>query len=766
MRHLYYTLQTLLRGRGSNVIKVISLALGLLMSVFLFARIAFELSFDNFYHEPENLYLVKTGWLDKGILKGGEGSYTIHSIPGTIAEEFPNEVKSATTCFSEGSKQYSLGALKFEIPTVMADTLYFTTMGLDILEGNPQELANPDVVFLSQSAARSVFGNELPLGKTLNYSCWGQEVAMLVKGIYADLPLNTVMHVRPEALVSFASIERHSWARLGWNSGGNFSGYLRLYNPGDAKVLNERLTAAIARHIPEKSGLELSVHITPVRSIHVDNSQVQKMIWTMGLLGLVLLFTTTLNYVLISVASLTQRAKAIGVHKCNGASASSIFSMFLIETAVVIALALLLIGVLVYTFHEKMEELAAVPIPVLFAWQNLWAPLLVVALLFLLGGCLPGVLFSRIPVTQVFLRYTSGRRGWKRVLLFVQFGGAAFILGMMLVVFMQYNYATGRDRGFRPERVAYVYQRLENSDNLRSILTGLPYVESVASASATMLGFYAPYMITDNQGNRLFSPRSSAFDADYLDFMGLHLTAGRGLSGSGQLLVNRTFVEKMKWEGTGVGERVNDLGTVVGVLGTFSFPLAPDDRDPVMITWADGMANHVHVRLKEPFDDNLIRLNEEMQRAYPQNELLFHSMEGEMLSYSESVRVFRDVTLLASVTILFIILMGLIGYVNDEVRLRSKEIAIRKVNGAEVSGILQLLSRDVLWLAIPAVAIGIIGAYKAGEVWISQFNDTVSLSVLWYIAVSICLLLFIVVCVVIKAWRIANENPVHSIQSE
>ena len=90
-----------------------------------------------------------------------------------------------------------------------------------------------------------------------------------------------------------------------------------------------------------------------------------------------------------------------------------------------------------------------------------------------------------------------------------------------------------------------------------------------------------------------------------------------------------------------------------------------------------------------------------------------------MRSYAESVRVFRDVTLLVSLTILFIILMGLIGYVNDEIRLRSKEIAIRKVNGAETESILLLLSRDVLWLAIPSVAIGIGGACRAGKLWAS-----------------------------------------------
>lgn len=171
MRHLYYTLQTLLRGRSPNVIKILSLAFGLLMSVFLFARIAFELGFDNFYHEADKLYIVKTGWMENGVLSGGMSDYTIHAIPGTIAEEFPDEVQSATTCFTVGGQDFRLGNRKFEIPTVMADTLYFSTLGLPVLEGDPQELANPDVIFLSESVARRIFGSESPIGKTLNYTC-------------------------------------------------------------------------------------------------------------------------------------------------------------------------------------------------------------------------------------------------------------------------------------------------------------------------------------------------------------------------------------------------------------------------------------------------------------------------------------------------------------------------------------------------------------------------------------------------------------------
>lgn len=678
-RHIYYTLQSLLHKQGSNAIKIVSLALGLLMSVFLFARIAFELSFDNFYHDSDNLYIVKTGWLKNGVLEGNESRFTIIPIPAAIAEEFPEQVESSTVSCSLFDNSFQLGERQLDLSTVMADTLYFSVLGLEMIEGNPQDLAGPDVVFLSAKSAKEAFGDENPIGKTLRYDFWGYQTTLLVKGIFADIPLNTSLERRPEAIISFPTIGRHLKWNLGWQSGGNYDGYLRLRSPQDADWLNERMSIAIARHIPPESGLELSVRIVPIHNLHVETPQVRKMIWIMFFLGIVLLFTTALNYVLVSVASLTQRAKAIGVHKCSGASGSSIFSMFMVETAIVVGLALLLIGLLVYIFHEKMEELAAVPLSALFDWQNLWAPLSVILLLFILGGCLPAMLFARIPVTQVFRRYTSGRRGWKRVLLFVQFIGAAFILGMMLMVVSQYSYVTTRDRGWRPERVAYTTQREVDGNSLRSLVGSLPYVEGVASAERPILWFGSNQPILDNQGNELFYPRNTWFDSDFLPFIGLRLKEGHNLTGEGQLLVNSVFCEKMNWTDSPIGKRVNDYGTVVGLLDSFSFADMPNDNLPVMVEWTGKTAATLHVRLKEPLDENLARLNEEMHRIYPQKSLVFRSVEQEMRSYAESVRVFRDVTLLVSLTILFIILMGLIGYVNDEIRLRSKEIAIRKV---------------------------------------------------------------------------------------
>ena len=323
--HIYYTLQSLLHRQGTNAIKIVSLALGLLMSVFLFARIAFELNFDSFYHDPDNLYIVKTGWMKNGVLEGGESFYTIIPIPGIIAEEFSDKVQGATVSCSLFDDDYKLGNRPLELKTVIADTLYFSVLGLDVVKGNPQDLANPDVVFLSETAVRQVFGDENPIGKTVSYDFWGHEATLLVKGIFRDVPLNTSLYKRPEAVVSFSNIEKYTQWGMGWQSGGNYDGFVRLRSPQDADWLNERISAAVARHLPSDSGLELSVHIVPICSVHLGEAQVRKMVWIMFFLGAVLLFTTTLNYVLISISSLTQRAKAIGVHKCSGASGGKLF---------------------------------------------------------------------------------------------------------------------------------------------------------------------------------------------------------------------------------------------------------------------------------------------------------------------------------------------------------------------------------------------------------------------------------------------------------
>ena len=113
-------------------------------------------------------------------------------------------------------------------------------------------------------------------------------------------------------------------------------------------------------------------------------------------------FIVAMNYVLISISAMNRRAKAIGVHKCSGANTGTIFGMFLWETGVIMLSSLLLVALLLFNFREPLEDMLDVSLAGLFSWENIWAPLSVIVILFMIGGMLPGQLFARIPVTQVF----------------------------------------------------------------------------------------------------------------------------------------------------------------------------------------------------------------------------------------------------------------------------------------------------------------------------------------------------------------------------
>ena len=147
--------------------------------------------------------------------------------------------------------------------------------------------------------------------------------------------------------------------------------------------------------------------------------------------------------------------------------------------------------------------------------------------------------------------------------------------------------------------------------------------------------------------------------------------------------------------------------SIVGVLKDFATSNAAYVAvQPMYATYLDRFSGNIQLRLKEPFDDNLKRLNEDMEKLFPTRDIVFSSFHKVIDDQNSTVTDFRNAALLAAITVLFVTLMGLIGYINDEIQRRSKEIAIRKVNGAEASSILRLFSKDIFWISLPAVFLG------------------------------------------------------------
>ena len=457
MRHFYYTIQTLLHERGVNIIKIISMTLGIFVGILLFSCVAFQLSYYNFCPQSEQLYVT---YMD--------GPFTYGPFSAAMRENFPKEVEDATILRDMGTNVFYNGNVRLTESTIYADEHLFSTLGLKLLIGKAEELTRPDVLFISRSLAEKIReGNSLEsvIGKTLSVD---RKEPMSIRGVFEDMGENADIHF--DVVVPMSKL--WNLARGGWGYDISYMSIIRFRDPAkDIKAVEARIPDMLKKYMADSSNKKKSHRFSfrPLLEYHTADPTVRLMILMMSVLGIAILLIAAFDYVLIAVSSLARRAKSIGVHKCCGATDNSIFRMFLTETALVLFISVLLTMLLIFQFREFVEEIAGICLSSLFTWQTLWVPLTVLLVVFILAGAIPASIFASIPVTQVFRRYAERKTSWKRPLLFIQFAGMTFILGFLMVVFCQYHMAMNKDLGYNPERVVMGWKKLgSNRQNAKS----------------------------------------------------------------------------------------------------------------------------------------------------------------------------------------------------------------------------------------------------------------------------------------------------------
>lgn len=768
MKQLYYTIQTLLRGRGSNVIKVISLTLGLLVGILLFARVAFELNYDSYYSEPENLCITLRTGISDGIKKEPNID-NYGKLAEAIRENFPDEVEDATVLdlFSQ-SPLYHEGKKMEHVILATSKSHVFSTLGIKVLLGDVSQLDRVDVIFISRSLARRLFADANPIGKTINIEI---DYPLTVQGVFEDIPENTEFHF--DGVYSFDTrSKQYGSERGGWGYDPSYHCMVRFRHPDEREKVEVRMPEMLKKYIHNYKGQSEEYSFMTPSQYHLQKPESRKIVMILSILGFAILLVAGMNNVLISVSSLAQRAKSVGIHKCNGASDGHIYRMFLYESALLILLSLLFVTVLLFTFKLEIEDLSGASLKALFTWQTLWVPILVSLILFLVIGLFPGKLFAAIPVTQVFHRFTAHRFVWKRSLLFIQFTGIAFILGLLMVILLQYHQVMTRDMGYKVDNLAVGWSPYREIDKMDGILRGLPIVEEFCNASTIIYGGYMGQPYTDAHGKE-FMGRIEFVDEHYVPVMGLQIIKGRNIQQDKEILINEEMVRQIGWTDSPIGKNLedgkNNFGTIVGVVKDYVVQSAYMPQAPVALMsnleWMNVL-NKRNIILKEPFGENLAKINTLMKEAFPTVDIVFRSARQEIDKQYQEVRRFRNVVIIASIAILLIALMGLFGFVNDEIQRRSKEIAIRKVNGAEVPDILRLVSGNIFWTALSAVLVGIVFAYIVSNKWLEQFSDRVSVNGGHFLVVIIIILLLIMGSVIGRSWNVANENPVNSIKNE
>lgn len=354
MKQIYYAIQSTLHGRGSNVTKVISLSLGLTIGVLLFSQIAFELNYEKCYPDADRLVLVRGG--GENVKTGEKGEGYDDSLFAPMAEAFRSDlsqwIENATVIFNfETLNVFKDGHKLKDVNYAYVDTCYFRTFGIKVLKGNPEELQRAGSIFVSETFVRDVFGGQDPVGQKLSLD---KQHELTVRGVYQDTPENTAYHFDFVAPI---------YAGGGYIGGGTWGRndiyytILRLRDGVDREEINRQIYKAMQKYYPDSADDEWRnfYDAQPLPEIHLDDSNTRTRLYIYGFLGFAIFFVAIMNYVLVAIATMSRRAKSIGVHKCSGASAINIFSMFLFETGIVVLMSVI-VAPLYYFQYQRSDR--------------------------------------------------------------------------------------------------------------------------------------------------------------------------------------------------------------------------------------------------------------------------------------------------------------------------------------------------------------------------------------------------------------------------
>ena len=562
----------------------------------------------------------------------------------------------------------------------------------------------------------------------------------------------------------------------------------------DPNTLTEAIRKMQEAHQPleqiEAQGTSLKYFLKPFSNMHTSSPEVKTQVILLSIVAALLIIISLLNYILIVISSMVKRSKEVGVRKCYGAEGKHIYGMLTKEALLHILLSLVIAAIIIFAGRGIVENLLGVPFQTLLVSQSIMAIAAVLLFVLVISIVVPAELYQRIPVYAALKNYTENSRHWKLGLLGVQVLINVFLVVMMLIIGRQYQKVSNADTGYDYKNLYYF--DLFDGDRQAQVravetLKRLPEVSGVAAS------YNLPYMGSNGDNVSLPEDDRELFNIadqyecspEFYELMGIRFLEGRAPRDSSEVVVDEKFVQKMAeftdWNDGAVGKQVFITGhdkngmmdkgyfTISGVYKSYLIGnlQGVDERPSALFYGEIGSMNswmpHILFKVRPEALENVCgALNE----ALPDKEINIVSYEEEMrAAYADSKKM-RNTMALGAVFSLLIALLGLIGFIKDESLRRSKEMAVRKINGATTRDILSVFAKDIMKLSAVMAVIACIGAFFVARKWLEQFAEKVSLHPLYFIGGALLVLTIVLGVVVLNCLRIAHVNPVESLKNE
>jgi putative ABC transport system permease protein len=784
--------RNLWRHKVFSFINILGLAVGMAACFLIFLYVSFETSYDNFNTKASRIYRIVTD--TKTPSETIKHALTTAPIATNLKRDFP-EIEDAVRLARDGFL-VKKGNVKFqEENTVLADSTLFNIFDFPLIAGNKKTaLTEPMSIILSQTAAKKYFGNSNPLGKQVLLT--GAAINAKVTGVMKDIPKNS--QIQADMFVSMSSYQQiygYPTSDSEWTNH-NYYSYILLKPHADAKAVEKKLPAFMEfHHGKEAKELQMQDYLSlePLRDVYLKSKRngfvtgSMDNVYIFSMIAIFMLLIACINFINLTTARSAERAKEVGIRKVVGAARFQLTKQFISESVTIcfiaFALSVLLCALALPVFNQLAGKQISSSI------FNNPSQVLILFLLSVIIGIVAGfypalVLSSFKPVSVLKGRFTTGTRGLilRKGLVVFQFTISIILIVGTIVVYTQLNYMRNQNLGFNKDQTMVINTNYDKSkEAFKESLASVPGVlSSTFSSSVPGSDNTSAYSEMENAKGETQKTNLDLYfvDYDYIKQYDLKLVAGRSFSKdfptdtTQAMVINESAARALGYSSPqqAVGRNFSQWGRqgkIIGVLKDFHYKSLQQQIQPLTMRMEKGAYGLISIKVSAVNLPATIKaIGNKWNEIIPNRPFDYNFLDESFDKQYRAEENFGNLFFNFAVLAIFISCLGLLGLSSYSTIQRTKEIGVRKILGASVSSIVNLLSTEFIKLVLIAFIIAVPIAWLGMNKWLQDFAYRTNIS-WWMFGLAALASLFIAFFTIsFQAIKAAIANPVKSLRTE
>jgi putative ABC transport system permease protein len=795
-----YSLRVLNRQKGYFMINTVGLSLGIACSLIIALFIMHELSFDQFHEKKDRIYrLVVTG-----IIGDRQLNYAITSAPvgPTLLREFP-EVEDFTRINIPAAPIIKYLDKKYiEDGFIESDSSFFNIFSIPLLRGNIKTvLTESHTLVISQSTARRLFGEADPMDQLIQVG--KDRILYRVTGIMADIPENS--HFDATMVGSFVT---NPESRAEYWGNNNFATYILLKDNVNPVEVNAKMPDLIRRYMGELAQKSLgitvdefigtykyNIHLQPIGEIHFNPSLIQvhpmkpavnpKYMHIFGSIAILIIIIAAINFMNLSTAQASKRAKEVGIKKVSGSSKGMLVRQFLTESILLafvsLALAVILIENTLPFFNNLLG--AKLQLNLLSDWYMIPALLLLSILVGLLAGIYPAFYLSSFNPALVLkgrIRDSFRHGRLRSILVILQFSISIILIVGTLIMVRQIRFMLRKDLGFNTEQLMVITRAESVGNHVKAFKDALKRIpEVVMATSSTAVPGHSEsgktYTVEGTAG-KVMDFKINYVDNDFFETYGIKLDSGRTFDASFSAdyyagVINESAIKELSLEDPFATRLVDafEKVSVVGIVQNFHFESLHSRINPYIFRLKDDstLYGYFSIRLSPAANAKTIREIEKVWNAFaPDDPIQFFFMDEDFAQKYKEERQNAQLSVIFSVLAIIIASLGLFGLTAFSIEQRTKEIGLRKSMGASVASVFLLITKEFMLLVAISTIISWPVVYVAAGNWLQNYYYRIDLNPIDFAAGFVIVVGIAVATISYKTLKSARTNPVDALRYE